>query len=83
MAQFEATVRLFELVEADAVAARQTLEERLREAGFTRWQISSVKLESARTPAVPVPEVRRRTDQRFVAVIVVAWLLWFLWLLFG
>ena len=83
MPQFEATVRLFEVVEADAIAARQILEERLRNAGFTRYQISSVKLESARTPAVPVTEARRRTDQRFLAVIVVAWVLWFVWLLVG
>lgn len=88
MAHFEATVRLFDVIGSNAPAARRALEERLRAAGFTRWQILGVTTQGTLARVV---EPRRRPVRRrdvsyaggaLVAAVVV-WTLWFLWLLAG
>jgi len=89
MAHYEASVRVFDIVEADASTARRLLEEQLRTAGFSRWQVVYLGVQGA---AAPVP----RRPQRFAGSAeandpsgsllvagVVAWGLWFLWLLGG
>ena len=88
MAHFEATVRLFEVIEPNASAARDAIEERLRTAGFGRWQIVSVGLQEAITPAV---RVSRRSLQAsgsyaggsFLVIASAVWALWFLYVLAG
>jgi hypothetical protein len=88
MAHFEATVRLFDVIESNAPAARRALEERLRAAGFTRWQILGVTTQGT---VARVAEPRRRTARRrdvsyaggVLVAAAVVWTLWFLWLLAG
>lgn len=88
MAQFEATVRLFGVTESSAPAARRAVEERLRAAGFTRWQIVGIGLQGAIPRSVDSNRRAVRTDVSYVGggvlvAGVVAWTLWFLWLLAG
>jgi hypothetical protein len=89
MPQFQATVRLFDIAEADGPGARRVLEERLRNAGFGRWQVTQLGLQ-AEVATVPARVARRRirTDASYAGgglllVAVAAWALWFLWLLAG
>ena len=87
MAHFEATVRVFDVIESDATTARRALEERLRTSGFTRWQIVSIGLQGAISRPVTVRGRRPIRAQASYAgggmlvAAVVAWALWFLWLL--
>lgn len=88
MAHFEATVRLFDIVEPDTVSARRAVDERLRAAGFTRWQIASIGLQGTTTRAPRVSRRPMRADVSYaggglLVAAVVAWTLWFLWLLAG
>lgn len=89
MAHFEAMVRLFDIVEPDPLDARRAVEERLRAAGFTRWHVVSVGLQGASTNrAARLPRRVMRTDVSYaggglLVAAVVAWTLWFLWLLAG
>ena len=89
MTHFEATVRVFDIVEDDAAGARRMLETRLRTAGFTRWHIMGLGLQGAASPAAPRPSRRSvRAEPNFaggglLVAAVVAWALWFLWLLAG
>ena len=88
MAQFEATVRLFELAESDAAAARHTIETRLRSAGFTRWHIVSVGApgtltRTARSSRRPVRVEVSYAGGGLLVAAIVAWALWFLYLLTG
>jgi hypothetical protein len=88
MPQFQATVRLFDIAETDGPGARRALEERLRSAGFSRWQVTQVGLQAEAPPPVRVARRRMRTDASyagggFLLVAVAAWALWFLWLLAG
>jgi hypothetical protein len=95
MAHFEVTVRLSDVSEVDGPAARRAIEERLRAAGFSRWQIVAVGLQGAapkntsqrRTSIEPWrrearPDVSRAGNGLLVAALV-AWTLWFLWLVAG
>jgi hypothetical protein len=88
MAHFEATVRLFDVIEANAPAARRALEERLRAAGFTRWQILGVAPQGTFPRVVEPwrhPGRRREVSYAGGALVaaLLAWTLWFLWLLAG
>jgi hypothetical protein len=88
MAHFEATVRLFDVIEPSAQAARRTVEERLRAGGFTRWHITDVSLQGAITHTVQPRRRVTHTDASYaggsvLVAAVVAWTLWFLWLLAG
>jgi hypothetical protein len=95
MAHFEVTVRLSDVNESDGPAARRAIEERLRAAGFSRWQIVGVGLQGATPKSMPQRrtniEPRRREGQPdmsragggLLVAAVVAWTLWFLWLLAG
>ena len=88
MAHFQATVRLFDVVEEDVQAAERAVEERLRTAGFTRWQIARVGLQAAIAPAVPSPRRVQRRDATYAGgglliAAVAAWALWILWVLAG
>jgi hypothetical protein len=89
MAHYEATVRVFDIVEADAAAARRLLEVQLRTAGFSRWQVVHLGVQGAAAPATRRPprvvapaEANSAGSGLFVAA-VVAWAFWFLWLLAG
>jgi hypothetical protein len=89
MERYEATVRLFDLVEPDAAAARRTVEDRLRIAGFTSWQVIALAKEGA--IVAPAKRAARRTVRpqpsylggRALVLGVVLWSLWLLWLLAG
>jgi hypothetical protein len=88
-ARFEAVVRILDVMEPDAPAARRTVEERLQRAGFNRWRLVSL-----RPQAIPMPLRRRPQRQALRPEVsytggglllgaIVAWVLWLLWLLVG
>jgi len=86
MAHFEATVRLFDVVESDATAARRAVEDRLRAAGFGRWLVINVGPLLATPPAIRPRHRPANTDVGyaggvFLVVTVMAWAIWFLWML--
>ncbi|MFQ5666561.1 MAG: hypothetical protein ACE5I7_09035 [Candidatus Binatia bacterium] len=86
MARLEATVRLFDLVESDAPTARREIERRLRTAGFTRWQVVSVRSQGSTTHVVTPHRRVTRSNVSYaggglLVAAVAAWTLWFLWLL--
>ncbi len=90
MPDFEATIRVHEVVDADKAAARRTIEERLRAAGFQHFQIISIAVPSAITPPALAPRQPARGSSRTVAMggpLLVAagaaWALWFLWMIAG
>ena len=96
MAHFEATVRLLDVDEADATAARRSVEDRLRTAGFNRWQIINLAPHGAlpqgagsrRRPFGGAARRPIRADMSYASggllvAAIVAWALWFLWLLAG
>lgn len=86
MARFEATVRLFDIVEADAPAAWRMVEEQLRVAGFPRCRVMGVQLQKATKPVIwarPRP-MRTRASYAGGGLLIatfLAWAVWFLWLL--
>ena len=86
MAHFQATIRVFDVVGQDPPSARRLVEERLRQAGFSRWRVLHVGLQRAVTPAVRPRRRPIRTDASYAGgglllAAVFAWALWFLWLL--
>jgi hypothetical protein len=86
MTHFQATVRIFDVSESNASAARRAIEERLRVAGFTRWQVARVGPQRSIASRAESPRRVVRTDVSYVGggmlvAAVVAWTLWFLWLL--
>ncbi|HVM97907.1 MAG TPA: hypothetical protein VMT89_16045 [Candidatus Acidoferrales bacterium] len=91
MAQFEATVRVFEVNEVDPIAARRAVEERLRSGGFARFQIMNLGVQGAIPARIEPPATRRRrvgmqasyAGGGMLVAAVVAWTLWFLWMLAG
>jgi hypothetical protein len=87
MEHFEATIRVFELVEPDTAGARRTIEERLALGGFTKWQVLAVVKEGTAVPVRrPLPRERMQPNYlggRALMLGVIAWSLWLLWLLAG
>jgi hypothetical protein len=86
MAHFEATVRVFDVSESNASAARRVIEGRLRAGGFSRWQIARVTLQGTVTHRVESARRVVRPDVTYAGggmliAAVLAWTLWFLWLL--
>ena len=89
MEHFQATIRLLDVVEPDAATARRAIEEKLRIAGFARWQVLNVVQEGS--VAVPTRKAARRVPRmqpsylagRALLVGAVLWSLWLLWLLMG
>lgn len=86
MADFEATVRLYDLQEHDAPAARREIESRLRAAGFRRWRIVSVGKHGALTqPRRFSRHVLRGKENLagggLLVAATAAWVLWFLWVI--
>ena len=61
MAKFEVRVRLLEVAGHDGWAARRLVEERLRSAGFSRWQITGLGVQE---PVDFVPKRRFRPIPR-------------------
>lgn len=61
MAKFEVRVRLLDITGHDAWSARRLVEERLRSAGFMRWQITSIEVQQ---PTDLLPRPRRRQIPR-------------------
>lgn len=90
MPNFEVRVRLLDVDENDAWSARRTAEERLRAAGFKRWQVVSLRLQDARVapmirPASPVRRARRAESSLAAGLVLtaaLAWSLWFWWALY-
>jgi hypothetical protein len=88
MPKFEVRVRLLDVSENDAWTARQAVEERLRAAGFTRWQIASLRLEDAAPPPrlAAARRRRRRGESSLAGGLIItaalAWSFWFWWALF-
>jgi len=87
MAQFEVTVRLFDLIEPDAATAQRTVEERLRNAGFTRAQVVNVAAQppvSLGVATPPRPAVRdTQVGRALLVVACVVAAAWFYYLLGG
>lgn len=87
MAQFEATVRVSDIVEADAPTAWRTLEERLRTAGFPRYQVLAIRRQklpaAARTGRRPFRAQATYANSGLLAAAILAWAMWFVWLLAG
>ncbi|MCX8073892.1 MAG: hypothetical protein N3C12_15865 [Candidatus Binatia bacterium] len=90
MPQYEVEVRISEINESDALAARLRVEEGLRAAGFTNWRVVAVAPKSRSTSLASALETRpypRRNANYIGSVLlvaaVVAWVLWFLWVLTG
>jgi hypothetical protein len=88
MAHFEATVRVLDLEEQDVLLARRHIEERLHAAGFSRWQIVGLGVQGTLTRPVRVRRRSTRPDATYIGgglmvTAVVAWALWFLWMLAG
>jgi hypothetical protein len=88
-AGFQAIVQIFDVRETDASAARRTVEERLQRAGFGRWQLVSLYPHPV---AMPARRHRQRRPTRrgvsyanggLLLAAIVAWALWFIWLLTG
>lgn len=86
MPNFEVRVRLLDIDENDAWSARRAAEERLRAAGFKRWQIVGLRLQDALPSVAPVRVRRqRRRGESGLAVgllffAILAWTLWFWWM---
>lgn len=57
MAKFEVRVRLLDIAGHDGWAARRLVEERLRSAGFSRWQITGLNVHDAAEMS-PRPHMR-------------------------
>jgi hypothetical protein len=89
MPHYEATVRVLDVEEPDASTAKRVIEERLRAAGFSRWQVVHLGLPGAvaRTARRPqrllTPIDANYAGGALLVAAVVAWALWFLWLLAG
>lgn len=90
MPQYEVVVRVLDVSEPDSVAARRHVEERLRAGGVSRWQIANIAIQGSVPPRVPVPPRRRTVSAQvsyagggMLVAAVVAWALWFLWMLAG
>jgi hypothetical protein len=66
MAKFEVRIRLLDVAGHDGWAARRLVEERLRSAGFTRWQITSLGLQET-LDVPPKPTTRRIPRGQFGA----------------
>ncbi len=85
MGQFQATVRILDVMEPDAPTARRTVEQRLRKSGFRRWQLVYLAEQGRAVPMRRlgrprrVPADPRLTDAlRLLAML--AWTLLLLWL---
>lgn len=91
MPQYDVEVRISNVNEPDALAARLFVEERLRAAGFKDWRVVAVSPKGraaagAATPAeVPYPARRRGAyfGSALLVAAVLAWVLWFLWVITG
>jgi len=94
MAQFEAEVRLQDLAEVDALTARRTVEDRLRNAGFQNWKIVRIgpqkSARQGRAKALGRPAGKGLSNPRadagqgiWVVIAALAWAIWFVWLLGG
>lgn len=85
MGQFQATVRILDVSEPDAPAARRTVEERLQKSGFRRWQLVYLGEQSTRA----VQRYSRRSAAAhagfsgggMLLAAILSWTLWILWLI--
>ncbi len=90
MPQYEVEVKILDINEPDALAARLAVEERLRSAGFKEWRVLAVSPKSRRgaIPVTPESAFRPRRTGSYVGsallvAAVLAWALWFLWVVTG
>jgi hypothetical protein len=90
MPQYEVEVKISDVNEPDALAARLYVEEHLRSSGLKNWRVVTV-LPKARASGVPAPLAQpyrpRRNHAYFGSALLVAavlaWVLWFLWVITG
>ncbi len=85
MGQFQATVRILDVMEPDAPTARRTVEERLRKSGFRRWQLVYLAEQGRAVPMRRLGHPRRvpadpRLADAFGLLAILAWALVLLWL---
>jgi hypothetical protein len=85
MAKFEVRVRLLDIAGHDGWAARRLVEERLRSAGFARWQITGLGVQEPidvapkpRSRPIPRPEFGSTANALLIAAALAVGL-WF-WL---
>jgi hypothetical protein len=88
MPQYEVVVRVLDVSEPDPVSARRHVEERLRAGGVGRWLVTSITPQGSSPPRVPAPPRHRTLGAQasyaggsMLIAAVVAWALWFLWML--
>jgi hypothetical protein len=92
MPKFRATVQLIELDGGDPVEVRQTIEDRLAQAGVGRWRIVSIERERAQGRAgvgAPMPPAARQVNSPpinlggILLIAAVGWVIWLFWALTG
>ncbi len=89
MIQFEATIRVQDIVDTDKAAARRKLEERLHAAGLNHFQIVSIGVPAAITPPALSPRPTNGVGRasalggQILVAAVSLWALWFLWMIAG
>lgn len=90
MPQYEVEVKVTEVNEPDALAARLYVEERLRSSGLKNWRVVTVtpKSRSSGVPPPLAPAYRPRRNNVYfgsalLVAAVLAWVLWFLWVITG
>lgn len=92
MPQYEVDVRILDLNEPDALAARLTVENKLRASGFEKWRVVGVHQRATPSPfdlpRSPAALRSRGSPTAYLGTLllvaaIVAWALWFLWVLSG
>jgi hypothetical protein len=89
MPQYDVEVKFTDISGPDALSARLSVEEKLRAAGFQHWQVVAIAPHTrSPIPTGSVPPLRSRRSSAYVGsallvAAVLAWVLWFLWVLTG
>lgn len=89
MPQYDVEVKITDINEPDALAARLRVEEKLRAAGFKSWHVVAVAPRvRAATPSTTPFEMSARRSNAYIGsallvAAVLAWVLWFLWVITG
>lgn len=92
MPQYEVDVRILDVNEPDALAARLAVENKLRAAGLDKWRVVAIHQSAAPgpfdLPRSPADLRARRSPTAYTGSVllvaaIVAWVLWFLWVLSG
>ena len=86
MPRFRATVRVTELEGPDPASVQKMLDERLKEAGFARWRVTTIETEGVahRPRGRDSRAARRRSRSEGWGLFLIAagaWAVWFFYLL--